>query len=459
MEKAFYIQLVSYGPFLKQERINYKEDEKTLSVGKIGAGCGYAIFVSCRTLDTPELLKKIIPILKLTKCPFRIIKNQSLQYRLNDGSFGEDEAGKVVSIFPLTISEAQSLVQLTVEISESYKGQIIQNAHRVGKNVFIQAVSGPSDSLKLSQPDLKGFPFAIPKKFLAKKKKHGLVGNFYLPVALIRSSTKGNIYKAINLKWLSFDWCLVKQGNPGALDDHFDRDMRDRLLWQKEVILQIQSEVYTPQVLDYFERNESSYLVMAYAEGESFGHVVRDALNGQQWKLLNQETQVRLMGFYLKIIKLIESVHRKNFVHRDITDSNFVIMEDESLCIIDFELSYSLKENRPSPPFLLGTYGYAAPEQLQYAIPDIKEDIYSLGALLSFTISGCPPHEFLNTNYSNLKAKLQRLSGSSAISSLILNCLKEKRQERPELGEIKNVVRDYLETIKPKHYEKVPMAV
>lgn len=458
MEKAFFIQLISYAPLLKAARIIFKEDEKCLNVGKITAST-YALFISCRTLDTPEMLNDVLPLLKSSQVPFRLIKNQNLQYRLNAGSFGENEAGKAISIFPNTVIEAIALANRICEATEKYKGPIIPEAQRIGKIVFVQMVTLLGNNIKLTMPNVRNLPFTIPKLYLAKKKNNSILGRFFLPVQILRSSPKGNIYKGINLKRLAFNWCTIKQGNPVALDDHFDRDMRDRLLWQKEAIEQLSPTVYTPHIIDYFEKNESSYLVLNFADGESFGHIVREILAGTEWTKVGNEKKSRLIGYFLRILDLVNSIHEQEFVHRDITDSNFLVMDDDSVCIIDFELSYSLREQRPDPPFLLGTYGYAAPEQLQYALPDITEDIYSLGALLSFTISGCQPHEFLATTPQIIKAKIQRLSGSNQIAAIISKCLQHSRKDRPTIAEIRTVVLCYLETFNHKPYEKIAMAI
>lgn len=439
--------------------IAFKEDEKSLTVGKIEPKSGFAIFISCRTLDTPNLLNIILPVIKKNKTAFRLIKNQSLQYRLNSGDFGEEEAGKTVAIFPCAIAEAVQLATELNEITGHFKGPIIINAQRVGQVIFIQATEKLDNQIRLSMPNLKNFPFPIPKQYLLKQKRNAILGKYYLPVQALRSSPKGNIYKGINLKKFAFNWCLIKQGNPVALDDHFDRDMRDRLLWQKSVIEQIGNEVYTPHVLDYFEKNESSYLVLNYAEGELFGETVKGILNGLEWKSLCGNLQEQLLNWYLKILKLVETIHQKGFVHRDLTDTNFLVMNDGSLCVIDFELAYSLKEQKPNPPFLLGTFGYAAPEQLQYAVPDPKEDVYSLGALLCFVITGTAPHQFLTGNLQSTKAKLFRLSGDRHLTGFVIECLQEQRKHRPTLAGLKENLTNYLKNFKSEQHEKIAMAV
>lgn len=460
MEKAFTVHLVTYAPILKSAGIKFKEDEKTLMVGKPSADAGYVLLISSRTVDAPKLLQAILPILKKSKAAYRIIKGQNDQYRLNAGAFGDNEAGKVVTIFPNDLNEAKLLAIELKPITDQYKGPEIINAQRISEVIYIQEIhQNANREFVLSAPQLKHFPFAYSKAYKKRKYRLGMIGNAYLPVQLLRTATKGNIYKAISMKRLKFDWCLIKQGNPVALDDHFDRDMKDRLIWQKAVHEQLKGKVYTPDVTDHFTSNEYHYLVFNYAEGDSLGNIIRESLSGKNWIDLNADMQSLFLGYFLQAAELVKTVHAAGFVHRDVTDSNFILMDDGKLCIIDFELSYSLTKAEPNPPFLLGTFGYVAPEQVQHAVPDPKEDIYSLGALLCFVLTACKTWEFITPNLQQLKGKLFRLTQERELTDMVIQCLSYSRSARPTLETLMAAVQNRLSTIKPIHHEKISVAI
>jgi len=460
MEKAFTVHLVAYAPILKSAGIKFKEDEKTLMVGKPSADAGYVILISSRTVDAPKLLQTILSILKKSKSAYRIIKSQHEQYRLNAGAFGDEEAGKVVTIFPNDLTEAQTLLHELIPITKHYKGPNILNAQRISEVIYIQRVYKKSNhEFVLEAPDLKRFPFEFPKQFKKRKSWLNMIGNAYLPVQLLRTSTKGNIYKAINMKRFRFDWCLIKQGKPVALDDHFDRDMKDRLQWQKQVHELLKGKVYTPDVIDHFSAGDHHYLVFNYAEGDSLGHIVRDHLAGKQWIDLDKTLQREILEYFIQGAELVKTIHEAGFVHRDVTDSNFIVLNEGKLCVIDFELSYSLTKGEPNPPFLLGTFGYVAPEQVQHAVPDPKEDIYSLGALLCFVMTACKTWEFIVPNQHQLKAKLYRLTSEKELTDLVMKCLSHSRSERPDIGTIITTVQNRLSNTLTLNHEKVPMAV
>ena len=75
-------------------------------------------------------------------------------------------------------------------------------------------------------------------------------------------------------------------------------------------------------------------------------------------------------------------MHKLNLVHRDIQPKNIIITNEGSLKIIDFDISRKENENATHDTTLLGTVGYAAPEQYGFAQTTNRSDIYSIGAVL-----------------------------------------------------------------------------
>jgi hypothetical protein len=455
MQKAFTIQLTAYSPLLKKLQMRYREDGNSLWVGQYQLEGPYAIFVSCRTLDTVRLLEQVLPVLKDAGCPFRLIKDQTVQFRLNAGAFGNEEAGKVLSVFPQNLPAALRLAAVLGEHSAAFKGPVVADAIRISENVYIQEVSrGLSGEIRLSPPLRRHFPFPVPKAYRPRKRWGGFLGRYYLPVQVLRASAKGSIYKAINLRGFAFEWCLIKQGNPVALDDYFDRDMKDRLRWQRDVLHHLQDRVCTPAVTDYFEQQDSTYLVMQYAEGGTLGRLVRERLNGRTWRTLPKGEQEESLQWYAGAVELVAQVHAAGYVHRDVTDSNFIVLPDRRLCILDFELSYSITQGQPAPPFLLGTFGYVAPEQIAHAVPDVKEDVYSLGALLCYVLTGCPPVDFITPDRKTVQKKLVRLTGNNGLAALAVKCLSEKRHDRPCTDELKITINRHLAGLNQRSHEK-----
>jgi hypothetical protein len=447
MKKAFDIELLTYDKLLNAERIGFYRKQKTLSVGALSGNEKWVIHLSCRTLDTIRLLGAILPHLKTCKVPFRLISDQANQYRLNSGAYGENEVGKVISVFSSSDEQAVELTGWMVTNTTAFKGPVIPDALRLGDIVYIQHVKHEDGKTVLCHPGNKALPFEVPSAYRHNEKRKKFIGKYYLPVQMIKASPKGDIYKAINFRNLSLTWCLIKEGKPVALDDHFNRDMHDRLAWQAEIVNGLQQEICTPAFIDLFETNGSSYLVTAFAEGKHLGAYVRSTLSGTSWRELPPEKQKHLLALYAQAVDIVNALHQRSIVHRDITDTNFIVMTGETLCIIDFELSFHMERQEPNPPFLLGTYGYAAPEQLNYAFPDFSEDVYSLGALLCFMLTGIPPTELINLNTKLWEAKLTRLTGERVLVKIITECLSAKRPQRPSVEILTEQIKHRIEQL------------
>lgn len=83
-------------------------------------------------------------------------------------------------------------------------------------------------------------------------------------------------------------------------------------------------------------------------------------------------------------------LHSLGAVHRDVKDSN-VILRGSDAVLIDFDASRIVKPERAADTVVLGTTGYAAPEQFGLSQTDGRADIYSLGVLLNVMLTGEHP--------------------------------------------------------------------
>ena len=87
-------------------------------------------------------------------------------------------------------------------------------------------------------------------------------------------------------------------------------------------------------------------------------------------------------------------LHSLGAVHRDIKPENVIIRGSEAV-LIDFDASRLFKDGNPADTQVLGTTGYAAPEQYGIAQTDERADIYSMGVLLNVMLTGRHPSKEL----------------------------------------------------------------
>ena len=83
-------------------------------------------------------------------------------------------------------------------------------------------------------------------------------------------------------------------------------------------------------------------------------------------------------------------LHSLTAVHRDIKPEN-VILRGEDAVLIDFDAARLHKETHDTDTQILGTTGFAAPEQYGLSQSDLRTDIYSLGILINVMLTGEHP--------------------------------------------------------------------
>ena len=87
----------------------------------------------------------------------------------------------------------------------------------------------------------------------------------------------------------------------------------------------------------------------------------------------------------------LEYIHLYGLVHRDLTPGNLMILPDGSLKLMDFGVVKEAGGELTSHGEFLGTVAYVSPEQIQGQRVDRRADLYSLGAVLYFLLTGRKP--------------------------------------------------------------------
>lgn len=87
-------------------------------------------------------------------------------------------------------------------------------------------------------------------------------------------------------------------------------------------------------------------------------------------------------------------LHERNIVHRDIKPENIMIDKHGRVVLIDFNISRRTSSANHDT-VIMGTLGYASPEQFGVTQSDARTDIYSAGILLNVMITGKHPSEKL----------------------------------------------------------------
>ena len=143
----------------------------------------------------------------------------------------------------------------------------------------------------------------------------------------------------------------------------------------------------TPEIHDYFELNNTAYIVMEYLSGDSLDqYLLKHAP-------LTFEDSVRILN---PVFNIIEKLHSMNKLHRDISPDNMRFNRDGKLCLLDFGASREFKQQQDQTMSIMIKQGYTSPEQYTgEGKQGPHSDIYSLGAILYQMVTGLRPKDAL----------------------------------------------------------------
>lgn len=133
-------------------------------------------------------------------------------------------------------------------------------------------------------------------------------------------------------------------------------------------ILQKCINPYLPKLYEVITTDETTTIIEEYIEGSSLGNA---GLSEKQ-----------LSGAVKELCSVLEFLHGLGIIHRDIKPSNILFAKDGHIRLIDFDAARMRKDGLEQDTRLLGTRGYAPPEQYGFAQTDERADIYSLGVTL-----------------------------------------------------------------------------
>lgn len=149
-------------------------------------------------------------------------------------------------------------------------------------------------------------------------------------------------------------------------------------------------EVYR-KLLRYSCRNLPEILETAEQDGQVL--VLEEFIQGDTLDFLLKASRFspgQTRDISIQLCQALRVLHAIGAVHRDIKPEN-VILRDREAVLIDFDAARLHKPSRETDTVVLGTTGFAAPEQYGLSQSDARADIYSLGVLMNVMLTGEHP--------------------------------------------------------------------
>lgn len=138
-----------------------------------------------------------------------------------------------------------------------------------------------------------------------------------------------------------------------------------------------------PRVEATYELPEHFVVVYDFVPGRSLSKVIET-----DGPLTLEETT----SLAIDLCEAAEELHRHGIVHRDISPNNIVVAADGAH-LIDLGIARMRVEGASKDTTSLGTWGFASPEQYGFAQTDARSDVYSIGRVLGFALTGVRPDD------------------------------------------------------------------
>ncbi|MBL9147398.1 MAG: serine/threonine protein kinase [Phycisphaerae bacterium] len=218
---------------------------------------------------------------------------------------------------------------------------------------------------------------------------------------------------------------------------------RQRQRFEREV--EVVASLRHPNIVTLFESGRTRDGLMFFAMELVAGGPLSDVLRATE-----KPSREKLLSMFLAIVRAIAYAHQRGVIHRDLKPGNILIDEELVPHVLDFGLARTARGDETQEAIettaageFLGTFAYAAPEQLKGDpdLIDVRTDVFALGVILYELLAGQRPWQ-LQGRVSIADLLIARLEQAPKPPSelqpgidkdldiITLTCLKSRPEER-----------------------------
>ncbi len=163
------------------------------------------------------------------------------------------------------------------------------------------------------------------------------------------------------------------------------QDIRTSRLYVRKELTVYSTDVYlylknhhvknTPQIYEVIEDNNRLIVIEEFINGSSLQSLI-DASN---------ISETEAIGITMQLCRIVSDLHScvPPIIHRDIKPSNIILTDDGTVKLLDMNAAKQYLGNAGQDTHLIGTVGYAAPEQYGFGSSSVQTDIYAIGVLMA----------------------------------------------------------------------------
>jgi serine/threonine protein kinase len=178
------------------------------------------------------------------------------------------------------------------------------------------------------------------------------------------------------------------------------------------------------RIYDAFSEDGRSFLVMDYIDGKTLLQLLQDA--GQPLAV------EQVMHYAEQLCDVLTYLHQHNppIIFRDLKPTNVMATPDGHVYLIDFGIARFFKEGQHQDTTVLGSPGYAPPEQHGSGQTNPRSDLYALGATLHCCLSNHDPYHAAD-RFTFAPVRQFNPQVPEALDQLILRMVAMDENQRP----------------------------
>lgn len=222
-----------------------------------------------------------------------------------------------------------------------------------------------------------------------------------------------------------------------VLNPTLSADEKNRERFQRESLLAVELDDHPNivGVLDAGEQDGRLFIAQRYIEGRDLGKIVEED---------GPLTSERAVEVITEIGGALDTAHAAGLVHRDVKPRNILVRDRDQRCFLaDFGLTKrtAASDSLTGAGEFLGTFAYAAPEQLGGQPVDGRADLYALGCVLFESLTGSAPftgdiHTMITSHLTKHPPSLASVRSGlpPAVDAVIAKAMAKEPDDRYQTG-------------------------
>lgn len=173
-----------------------------------------------------------------------------------------------------------------------------------------------------------------------------------------------------------------------------------------------------PRIVDIIDNGVTIFVVMDYIEGESLDKILAE---------YGAQPEELVVGWAKQLCDALSYLHSQKppIIYRDMKPANVMLKPEGNIKIIDFGIAREYKEQNLADTTVLGTKGYAPPEQYS-GQTDARSDIFALGMTMHHLLTGIDPR----TGEPYAPVRMWNPEVSEGMEMIIDKCVRPAAEQR-----------------------------